>query len=240
MGVKNLLLCAVGAALLVGGSAAAAPSGANAVTITSAKVTAKWHESFLPKGKRKVTFSFTTTEAATYEASVRGVAKGNLVAVKRFSVGAGTFTRSIELSPRPVPGAYTLRLKQTPTGAGADFPVVIPAPQEGVVDRAYFSRTQTGPRVKVFRGRTSTIIVHFHFVARPQARKVSFIWKKPGNPKVRFTGRATKPYKQTVSSFVCAKYIGHKCGGGQLRTGKWYAILKAAGRVTKRQLVVVA
>jgi len=235
--VRNALVVGLlGVGLLAAGAAATQ----QAVTINGAAVTAKWHESFLVKGKRKVTFSFTTTEATTYEASVRGVAKGNLVAVKRFSVGAGTFTRSIEIAPRSVPGKYNLRLKQMPTGAGADRPVVIPAPPEGVVDRAYFSRTQTGQRVTVFRGITSTIVVHFHFVARPQARKVSFIWKKPGNPKVRFTGRATKPYKENVSSFVCAKYVGHRCGGGQLRKGKWYAILKAAGRVTKRQLVVVA
>jgi hypothetical protein len=94
--------------------------------------------------------------------------------------------------------------------------------------------------VRILRGRTSTIFVHFHFVARPQARVVNFIWKKPGNPKVRFTGAATKPYNPNVSSYVCAKYVGQSCGGGTLRKGKWYAILKAAGRVTKRQLVTVA
>jgi hypothetical protein len=218
---KTLLAGLIGVGLLASGSAVASPRAPSAITINSATVTAKWRESFLIKGGRKVTFSFTTTEPGTLEASVRSVATGRLITEgKVFSVGAGTFTRSIEIGARPVPGLYRLRLKTTPTGPGADKNVEIPAPPEGVVDRAYFSRTQTGPRVTVFRGRTSTIVVHFHFVARPQARKVKFIWKKPGNPKVRFTGRATKPYKPNVSSFVCAKYVGHNCGGGTLRQGK--------------------
>jgi hypothetical protein len=231
------VLAALGVGMLVSGSALASHRAGSTVTITGTPVvTAKWRESYV---KGKVTFSATETIGGQIEASLRNVKTGRLMRAKRFSVGTGSFTNSIALTARPLPGTYRLRLKEFPTGNASDTNVTIPVPPEGVIDRVYFSKTQTGPRVQVFHGETSTIFVHFHFVARPQARTVQFIWKKPGNPKVRFTGAATKRYKPNVASFVCAKYIGRNCGGGSLKTGKWYAILKAAGRVTKRQVITV-
>ncbi len=92
-----------------------------------------------------------------------------------------------------------------------------------------------------FAGRP--FFAHFHFVTPPQASKVTFNWRKPGNPKVRFTGYAVKPYAETVDTFVCEKYS--RSGScvlsvkQQLRVGKWYCILYAAGRVVKRQRVIV-
>jgi hypothetical protein len=232
------LLAALGVGLLVSGTALASHQAGSTVAITGTPVvTIKWNESF---AKGDVKFSGTETVAGTVEASLRYVANNHLLTAGRFAAPAGAFSHALKLPARPVPGTYRLRLKEFPTGNAADKNVLIPAPPEGVVDSAYFSKTQAGPRIKVFRGRTSTIIVHFHFLARPQAKVVNFIWKKPGNPKVRFTGAASKPYKQNVSSFVCAKYIGHECGGGTLRKGKWYAILKAAGRVVKRQVITVS
>ena len=234
---RILLLAALLGVCLVSGVALGSRGAEPAVAITNASVAAKWKESYM---KGSLSFSGTTSGPVSIEASVRSVASGKLVAAPlRFSASS-TFAKKITLGAQPVPGQYRLHLEDPTTGNKlAETIVTIPAPPEGVVDTVYFSRTQSGPRVKVFRGTTSTIYVHFHFVARPQARSVTFTWKKPGNPKVRFTGTATKPYEQTVLSFVCAKYVGHRCGGGQLRTGKWYAILTAAGRVVKRQDVRV-
>src|SRR5262249_53000905 len=235
---SRILLLAAVVGISAGSGAALGSRGVEpAVRITNASVAAKWKESFM---KGTLSFSGTPSGPVSLGASVRSVVSHKLVAAPlRFSASAN-FSKTIKLGAQPIPGQYLLHLADPTTGNKlAEMIVTIPAPPEGVVDTVYFSRTESGAPVKVFHGTTSTVFVHFHFAAPPQARSVTFTWKKPGNPQVRFTGMATKPYKQTVSSFVCAKYIGHKCGGGTLRTGKWYAILTAAGRVVKRQDVRV-
>jgi hypothetical protein len=235
---RILLLSALLGVCLVSGVALGSRGAEPAVTITNASVTAKWSESYM---KGSLSFTGTTSSPVSIEASVRSVASNKLIATPlRFSASS-TFAKKIALSAQPVPGQYRLHLEDPTTGNKlAEMVVTIPGPPEGVVDTAYFSRTESGPSIKVFRGTTSTIFVHFHFVARPKARSVTITWKKPGNPKVRFTGTATKPYAPSISSFVCAKYIGHRCGGGSLRTGKWYAIIKASGRIVKKQDVRVS
>src|SRR5262249_39092372 len=151
-----------------------------AVRITNASVAAKWKESYM---KGTLSFRGTTSGPVSVEASVRSVASHELVAAPlRFSASTN-FSRTIKLGAQPVPGRYLLHLADPTTGNKlAEIIVTIPAPPEGVIDTAYFSRTQSGPPVKVFRGTTSTVFVHFHFVAAPQARSVTFTWKKPGNP----------------------------------------------------------
>jgi hypothetical protein len=231
------MLVIVGVAVLAAGSALAARQAGSTVAITGTSVTAKWNESYV---RGSVTFTGSESQAATLEASLRNVATGRLIAVKRFSVGAGTFTQSIQLSARPVPGTYRLRLKEMPTGSAADRNVKVPAPPEGVVDRAYTSTTKNGPPLKVIRD-AKKIYAHFHFVARPQTNVLTFNWRKPGNPKVRFTGYAKKPYKTNVFiTFVCAKKLeGGPCLDQELRKGKWYCIVYARGKVVKRQLVTL-
>ncbi len=234
--IRNALLAGLlGVGLLVSGTALASHQTASAVTINSASVSAKWHESYV---KGSVSFSGTESGAIELGASLRNVATGHLISVKRFSVGGGTFTQSVKLSARPVPGTYRLRLKEMPAGAAADRNVTIPAPPEGVVDRAYTSNTN-GPPVKVIRN-AKIIYAHFHFIARPQTNVLTFNWRKPGNPKVRFTGYAKKTYHANVYTFVCVKQsAGGSCLNQELRTGKWYCIVYARGRVVKRQEVTV-
>lgn len=227
----------LGVGLVVCGTALASQRTVSAVSITGASVTAKWHESYV---KGEVAFSGTTSAAGQLEVSLRNVASGRLIGVKRISVGSGSFTNSIPLSARPVPGTYRLRLKEFPTGAAADRNVKVPAPPEGVVDYAYTSTTKNGPPLKVIRD-AKKIYGHFHFVARPQTNVLTFNWRKPGNPKVRFTGYAKKPYKaNVVITFVCVKKLeGGPCLDQDLRKGKWYCIVYALGKVVKRQLVTV-
>ena len=230
------LLAVLGVGLLVSGTALASRHTASTVTITGTSVTAKWKESYV---KGSVKFSGTETVAGTLEASLRKVSNGRLIQVKRFPVGTGSFTGSIPLSARPVPGLYRLRLKEFPTGSAADSNVTIPAPSEGVIDVAYMTNTKTGPRMKVIKN-AKIIYAHFHFVARPKTNTLTFKWQKPGNPKVRFTGFATKRYSTTVDTFVCVKRTsGGSCLGQPLRTGKWYCIVYADGKVVKRQDVRV-
>lgn len=226
------LLAVLGVGLLVSGTAAASHRTESTVTITGTSVTAKWKESYV---KGSVKFSGTETVAGTLEASLRNTRTDRLIAVKRFSVGTGSFTGSIPLSARPVPGTYRLRLKEFPTGSAADRNVVIPAPPEGVIDVAYMTNTKHGSRKKVIKN-AKIIYAHFHFISRPTTNTLTFKWQKPGNPKVRFTGFATKRYSTTVDTFVCVKSTsGGPCLNVPLRTGKWYCIVMAKGKVVKRQ-----
>jgi hypothetical protein len=230
-------LVAVVVVALLSASAVAAPSRAAGVTITAAAASVTWKESF---AKGKVTFSFTTTGAANLESSLRNATTKRLDSLARFSVSAaGTYTKQMKTSAQPLPGTYILRVEELPTGGHADASLSIPAPPEGVVDHAYTSSTKNGRRQKVVP-HARIIYAHFHFAARPQSQTITFNWRKPGNPKVRFTGYAKKPYHPNVSTFVCVKRPrGGSCLNKTLQKGKWYCILSAAGKVVKRQLVVV-
>src|SRR6188508_638799 len=213
------LLAVLGVGLLVSGAAAASHRAGSTVTITSTSVTATWKESY---AKGSVKFSGAETVAGTIEASLRNVKTGRLLYAKRFQVAAGTFTNSLPLTARPVPGTYRLRLKEFPTGNASDRNVIIPAPPEGVIDVAYMTSSKSGRRMKVIRN-AKIIYAHFHFVARPLANTLTFKWQKPGNPKVRFTGFATKRYSTTVDTFVCVKRTGGgSCLNVPLSKGKWY------------------
>jgi hypothetical protein len=230
------LLAVLGVGLLVSGTAAASHRTASTVAINSTSVTAKWKESYV---KGSVKFTGTETIAGTLEASLRNNKTGRLIGVKRFNVGTGSFSNSVPLSARPVPGSYRLRLKEFPTGDAADQNVTIPAPPEGVIDIAYMTSSKKGKRMKVIKN-AKIIYAHFHFVARPQTNTLTFKWQKPGNPKVRFTGFATKRYSTTVDTFVCVKRTaGGSCLGLPLAKGKWYCIVMAKGKVVKRQDVRV-
>ena len=158
------LLAVLGVGLLVSATAAASHRTGSRVTITSTSVTATWKESY---AKGSVKFSGTQTVAGTIEASLRNVKTGRLLYAKRFSVGTGTFTNSLPLTARPVPGTYRLRLKEFPTGNASDRNVIIPAPPEGVIDVAYMTSSKNGRRMKVIRN-AKIIYAHFHFLTRPQ------------------------------------------------------------------------
>jgi hypothetical protein len=216
--------------------ASSAAGSTSTLTIGTTNVTAKWKESYV---KGSVSFTGSETNSIDLEASLRNVATARLIQVKRFSVSAGNFSNSIPLSARPVPGTYRLRLKEMPTGSAADRNVTIPAPPEGVIDIAYMTNTKTGARKKVIKN-AKVIYAHFHFVARPQTNTLTFKWQKPGNPKVRFTGFATKRYATTIDTFVCVKRTsGGSCLDVPLQKGKWYCIVYAKGKVVKRQDVRV-
>jgi hypothetical protein len=226
------LLAVLGVGLLVSGTAAASHRTGSTIAITATSVTAKWKESYV---KGSVKFSGTEDVAGTIEASLRNVKTDRLIQVKRFNVGTGAFTNSIPISARPVPGTYRLRLKEFPTGDAQDKNVVIPAPTEGVIDIAYMTSSKKGRRMKVIKN-AKIIYAHFHFVARPQTNTLTFKGQKPGNHKVWFTCFATKRYSTTVDTFVCVKRTtGGSCLNVPLRTGKWYCIVIARGKVVKRQ-----
>ena len=125
----------------VAGPGAAAP----ALTVTRASVVAVWKESYLLKG-RSVRFSGSVAGPAQLRAFIRPAAGGATLITKDFSVpAAGAFNGLVlPLPARPLPGAYTLRVFGTASGAqlpAVDRTVRIPAPATGIVDQAIASAT---------------------------------------------------------------------------------------------------
>ena len=232
---KNVLVCGlVLLGLLASGSAVASRQAGPTLTINNATVTAKWRESWL---KGNVRFSATVSASAQLEATLRSQKTHRLVSRPLdFSVGGGTFTKTIKLSARPVPGTYRLRITGTSGGTtlpNADRLVSVPAPQEGVVDRSYASKSKNSSAVHVIRG-AHQIFAHFHFLTRPKDRFVRFIWRTPS---YKFIGAVTKKYRENVWTFVRAKRLPH--GYAFLQKGTWYCIMRASGRVAKRVSVRV-
>ena len=130
------------------------------VTITNASVTAQWKESYV---KGHVSFAGTKTTAGEIQVSLRSVATRRVMRTQRLTVEAGSFMGSLPLTARPLPGIYLLRVKEFPTGAAADRYVDIPAPPEGVIDKASMSATKTGRRMTVIKN-AKIIYAHFHFI----------------------------------------------------------------------------
>jgi len=236
--LRTVLAGLLGVGLVVSGTALASGLAEPTVTITKATVSAKWKESYM---KGSLSFSGHASSSVSILASVRSVASHKLVAAPLGFGANGAFSKTIKLGARPVPGLYNLHLEDPTTGNKlADKTVRIKAPPEGVIDVAYMTNSKNGPRKKVIKN-AKIIYAHFHFVARPQTNTLTFKWQKPGNPKVRFTGFATKRYATTVNTFVCVKRTsGGSCLDVPLAKGKWYCLVMAKGRVVKRQDIRVA
>ena len=223
---KVLLTALVVLGVMASASAVASHTAAT-LTIRSATCTGcKWSQGWF---KGSVKFSAVVDGASQLQATVRSAKTNKLVIAPRvFSVGAGTFTKTIALSSRPLPtGAYLMGL--TGTSGGVSLPAVtktfaVPTPVEGVADRSYASATKNGKPVKVISGGPHVIYAHFHFLQRPtQASKVRFTWRRPNYTVV---GTVTKRYRDTFYTYV-------RPLGGALEPGTYYCYLKVSGKLAK-------
>ena len=210
-------------------AALAAPAStrpAASVTVSSVSVDASWKESWLTA---TLTFSGTVDTAAQLTIFVRPADRpGNVAAKTTLPVAAaGAFTGQLRLPARLLPGAYTLRVTGTSTAgdlAPVDTPFTVPAPAEGIVDKAGVSTRKGGPFVDRVQGTVAALWARFHFVVPPQTKVVEISWYTPS---FKFVDTLKKPYKATVES-VLANATGH------LEPGTWYAIAKVGGKVVKR------
>ncbi len=139
-----------------------------------------------------------------------------------FTLPAGPFNRTIKLAPRLLPGKLTLRIQGAGAGAvliPAVSTVVLPAPKEGVVERAFISSLQRGPAATTLRNKTR-LFATFRFAALPKgSRKITARWIAPGGQKTPPDGR---PRSRTVSSVV-----GN--GKDELPAGVWRCELRVKG-----------
>jgi hypothetical protein len=231
LGVATVLL---GAALLAGSSALASQQAGPTLTISSTTLKASWKEGWF---KGSVKFKVSVGGSAQLDASLRSTATHKVVANMNFSVGSsGSATKTLAFPARPVPGAYVLDVSGTSGGSSvkADRNVTVPTPSEGVVDRSYASKSQSGSSVHVIH-HASKIWATFHFLTRPKGGTVKFIWRTPS---YKFVGAVTKPYHTTIQTYVWAKLLS-KNGPLLLQKGTWYCIMTAGGKVSKRVSVKV-
>jgi hypothetical protein len=194
------------------------------VTIKSATISAKWKESWLTGSVR---FSGTVSGSADLRASLRPKAGGSIAAAVDIpGLQPGPYGGTLPLPNRLLPKVYRLTI----SGTSADGPikpvsrdVTLPAPPEGVVDRAWASKTKNGPPINTIPGSPTEVWAHFHFVVPPKSRKVRNRWYSPN---FRWYGeKKNKPWTPTIHTRLAA---------AKLDKGVWFAYMFSENRVVKR------
>ena len=108
--------------------------------------------------------------------------------------------------------------------------LVLPAPAEGVVVRAYSSRAEGGGAVRSLPSGAKEAYANFVFAAQPHVPlKLSASWYRPGG---RLLGTVAKSNRPVISTFVRAST--------PLPPGSWRVVLRAGNRIVKQLTVNVA
>jgi len=209
------------AALGIGATAASPPP----LTLDAPAVSAVWKESWLTGSVR---FSGSVGAAAQLNASLRPADRpGPQAAKAQLAAGAdGRFSGRLTLPARLLPGAYLLRVWGTSGDATltpVERRVAVPAPPEGVVDRAYTSTSKRGAATVAVRGPRKELWAHFHFLVRPRTGRLTASWYTPS---FTWVGTVTRAYRADFETFVRAPT--------GLQRGRWWCVLKSSGRVVKR------
>jgi hypothetical protein len=147
---------------------------------------------------------------------------------------SGSFSLTTKLPPERVrPGGLVVIL--TGTSGGRALPlqlaiVVLPAPPEGLVGRAFVSRTRSGPPIATVPAKAHEVWATFVFTTQPRAGEVPAIrWYWPNG---KLLGEIKKPMESArVSSFMR--------GDPLLPTGVWRVELRVAGTLVKALRVPV-
>jgi hypothetical protein len=228
--------------VLLGGLAlptafAAGRADAPTLTVDNADVSATWREGWLRPGAA-VRFTGTVGQASTLTASLRPVDRPGIVTARLpdFEAPAGAFSKVMPLPARPLPGAYRLRVASTspaPRPAPVDVTVRIPAPREGVIDRALVGTSLNGPWLSyvgdtgpAVRGSHKVLWVRFRFLHPPIGQRVELVWKLQWR---RVIGRVYRRYRNTIDTYAR--------GQAALPKGTWLVVLRIDGRVAKRMSV---
>jgi hypothetical protein len=206
------------------------------LTVDRAVVKAKWKEGWLVPGAT-VRFAGTVSEPSTLTAALRPL-DGTAVTARlaAFDAPPGSFDETLPLPPRPLPGPYRLHiasLNPPPRPNPVDLVVTIPAPPEGVIDRALVGTTRNGPWLRyvgntgpAVTGSHKVLWVRFRFLHPPTGHRVELIWKLRWR---RVVGKIYKRYKNTIDTYAMSKQ--------PLPTGVWLVVLKIDNRIAKRMNV---
>ena len=228
--VSAIALAAVVAALIT--VEAVHPATADAtLTLDTSTLTASWKESWLTGN---VAFAGTVGEPSELTIILRRVdPKPTAVAAKRtLTVASGGYSGKLDLPHRALPGSYLLRVVGTSSGIAltpVEATLTLPAPPEGIVDKASIGLTPGGKAVRKVNGSVKQLHARFHFLVAPKLRTaVRLVWR---TPQFNFVGEVRKPYSTNISTFVKS--------GQPLPKGTWYCLLTVNEIVVKRVSVRV-
>jgi hypothetical protein len=224
--------------LLVGlgvpGALAAVRDEAPTLSLDCAVVGAQWKEGWL-RPEAAVRFTGNVTAPSTLTAFLRPVGRDIVTArLADFSVAqAGRFSGTLRLPPRALPGPYRLRILSTsspPRPKPVDCPVEIPAPPEGVIDRALVGTSLKGPWLRyvgntgpAVRGAHKTLWVRFRFLYPPTGKRIQIVWKLRWHIVV---GKVYRRYQNTLDTVASS--------GAPLPKGVWLVVLTIDGRIAKK------
>jgi hypothetical protein len=162
-------------------------------------------------------------------------ANGKPFATGQFSVPAGAFDVALKLEPGLVagellPGGYVVSV----AGSSGDLTippevkaVTLPAPADGVVQRAFASASANGSPKASLHG--SQAFAHFVFAAAPTSkRSLSIAWYEPNG---KLLGVAKKAAGLTITSSISSE--------SNLPPGTWRADLRLGNKVVETLLVPV-
>jgi hypothetical protein len=207
---------------------------APAVSIDSAVVSATWSQGWLKPGAA-VHLRGSVGAPSKLTAILKPVDRPSIVTARTdFDVSqSGGFAETLKLPPRPIPGRYILRLvgvSGTEQVAAVSVDVQIPAPPEGVLDKAEVSVNPNGPWLTygsssgpALHGQYKDLWMRFHFLYPPTGKTVEVLWT------LRW---------HTVVGHVCRRYQDvietHAGAASPLPFGAWTVVLKIDGRVAKQ------
>jgi hypothetical protein len=215
---------------------AAVRADAPTLTVETAVVNARWKEGWLRPGA-SIRFEGSVGQASTLTASLRPVGREGVVTARLpdFEVEAGTFSKVMRLPARPLPGPYRLRVASTssPRPAPVDVIVRIPAPPEGVIDRALVGTSRNGPWLRYIgntgpavQGSHRVLWVRFRFLYPPSGRRIELVWTLQFR---KVVGRVFRRFSNTIDTYARSDRA--------LPKGTWLVVLKIDGRVAKRMSV---
>jgi Tol biopolymer transport system component len=149
-------------------------------------------------------------------------------------LAAGSFQRQLTLPADLLPGPYVLDVTPDPASAYAEqhLVVALKPPPEGVVSRAWASRSLGGGAIAHLPATTSVVYANFRLVARPNASlTLTLGCIQPGG---RPAGSPTrKPATAVVVGGVRTR------AGTPLPRGRWQCVLRAGPAVVKRLVFTI-
>jgi hypothetical protein len=233
----GLVVALLGGLTLLPAAFAAIRADAPTLSVDNATVNASWREGWLRPGAA-VRFTGTVGQASTLTATLRPVDRPGVVTARLgdFAVAAGAFSKTMPLPARPLPGAYRLRIASVGVGprpAPVDVTVRIPAPPEGVIDRALVGTSLNGPWLRyvgntgpAVQGAHRVLWVRFRFLSPPSGKRIELVWKLDWR---RVVGRVHRRYANTIDTYARS--------ANPLPKGVWLVTLKIDGRTAKRMSV---
>jgi hypothetical protein len=223
--VRHARRAALIALLAVATAASVGRAAAPTLTLDTATVAASWKESWLTGS---VHYSGSVGGAASLIVSVKRADKPGAPPSARATIqsSGGSFSGDLKLPPRVLPGVYAVRVYGTSGSeklTAAERQVTVPAPPEGIIDKAWATTSRGGPPMKRINGPRTIMWAHFHFLVPPKSGRIKAYWYSPS---FKYLGVVNRKYRQSFDTFV-------RVPTG-LEAGNWWVFMRSGNRVAIR------